>query len=576
MTKKNIFRSIKENPKPWQLAVIVLCAIGILCLLFFGFLRHKTNVTPSGQSPTYSVFYENCVPKYDRNDVDFVNSDVREVQVGTDQKYLINHSRGFALGFPLDAEFDFSAAQEYIRVHCENMSCVVSKEYTVYTDGKLTKQYVDESLHKFILNDKFRQHNKITLLKNSVEKIGDYWMQMVALERTPAPGSEVKYNTYVYCYIYTDSTMFYRLMFKLDDYNDKNLETIYKTLYSFSENVPVVGVSSTFTDFKPVPSENWNKETRDFYNELSNTDTCKWGIYTPWAVFDNDFTNIHKLEKKVDTKFEGVLEYKYYWDDMPIEGMKKAHEEGKVIELTLQVSTIMNEDLDGYTPMFDLIDGVFDERIRKTARQIADFGHPVLFRLNNEMNSDWTSYSSSVCLTDPEIFIEGWRRIYRIFEEEGVKNAIWVFNPNNESFPPNGYNHSTAFYPGNEYVHVFGITGYNTGSYYEKVNGEKWRSFDDIYTEIYEKNKDIYGEFPWIITEFSSSSVGGDKEKWISDMFRDLKKFPNIKMAFWFSSADYEKLPDGTKVVARPYWLDETDGTARAFSEGLKKAQSGK
>ncbi len=576
MLKKNLFRSIKENPRPWQIATIALCAIGLICILFFGFLRQKTSPNPLTPASNYSIFYENCVPKYDRDDVDFVNCDVREVQVGDEQKYLINHSRGFALGFPLDAEFDFSAAQEYIRVTCENMSCVVSKEYTVYTDGKLTKQYVDESLHKFILNDKFRQHNKITLLKNSVEKIGDYWMQMVALERTPAPGSEVKYNTYVYCYIYTDSTMFYRLMFKLDDYNDKNLETIYKTLYSFSENVPVVGVSSTFTDFKPVPSKNWNKETRDFYNDLSTTDTCKWGIYTPWAVFDNDFTNIHKLEEKVDTKFEGVLEYKYYWDDMPIEGMKRAHEEGKVIELTLQVSTIMNEDLDGYTPMFDLIDGVFDDRIRKTARQIADFGHPVLFRLNNEMNSDWTSYSSSVCLTDPEIFIEGWRRIYRIFEEEGVDNAIWVFNPNNESFPPNGYNHSTAFYPGDEYVHVFGITGYNTGSYYEEVNGEKWRSFDDIYTEIYEKNKDIYGDFPWIITEFSSSSVGGDKVKWISDMFRDLKKFPNIKMAFWFSSADYEKLPDGTKVVARPYWLDETAETARAFSEGLKKAKSGK
>ena len=32
------------------------------------------------------------------------------------------------------------------------------------------------------------------------------------------------------------------------------------------------------------------------------------------------------------------------------------------------------------------------------------------------------------------------------------------------------------YYPGDEYVDIYGITGYNTGTYYE---GESWRSFDE-------------------------------------------------------------------------------------------------
>ena len=73
------------------------------------------------------------------------------------------------------------------------------------------------------------------------------------------------------------------------------------------------------------------------------------------------------------------------------------------------------------------------------------------------MNSDWTSATGGpIILNDPDLYVEVWRRIYRIFQEEGVNNAIWVFNPNNIAFPPCGYNSSLAYYPGNEYVQMFG------------------------------------------------------------------------------------------------------------------------
>ena len=34
--------------------------------------------------------------------------------------------------------------------------------------------------------------------------------------------------------------------------------------------------------------------------ELKETKKCKWGIFTPWAVINNDFTSVRELENKVD------------------------------------------------------------------------------------------------------------------------------------------------------------------------------------------------------------------------------------------------------------------------------------
>ena len=561
--------------------ILVISLISVIILALGAFFALK--ITPVRQlvkctinsikknDVLYSVYYQNNVPYYSLSEVNFDENDVREIQVTKYRKTLINHSRGFSLSFPLDAEFDFTAAQEYISVKCEDMSAVISKEYSTYPDKTQTKQFVDDYLHKYMLDKRYMEQNKITLHKNSVEKIGDFWVQVVALSRTPLPDSPVKYNSYVYCYIYTDSTMFYRIMFKAPEYTDELMEKVYRTLYSFSINVPVRGPSDTYTDFKPQIPEFWSQETKDFYNELVNQDGCKWGLYQPLAVVNNDFTDIYKVEEEIDYKFDGLLEYRYYFEDMPIEGIKNAYENGKIIELTLQTSTVMNENLDGYNPVFDIMDGMYDWRFKIMAKQIKEIGHPILFRLNNEMNSDWTSYGSSACLDDPEIYVELWRKIYNIFKDEGVDNAIWVFNPNDESYPPCGYNSTIAFYPGDEYVQLFGVTGYNTGTYYAVENGEKWKTFREIYDNVMEKHYKVYGKFPWIITEFASSSVGGDKVQWINDMFNDLKDYPNIKMAFWFNSADIDPRDETKQTVARPYWLNETPETAKAFSNGLKK-----
>jgi len=188
------------------------------------------------------------------------------------------------------------------------------------------------------------------------------------------------------------------------------------------------------------------------------------------------------------------------------------------------------------------------------------------------MNSDWVSYGGILNLEDPEIYKEAWRRIYRIFEEEGVRNVIWVFNPNDKNFPPSKWNNYLAYYPGDGYAHMIGVTGYNTGTYYAEENAEKWRGFEEIYDEIQYAYGDFFGEYPWMITEFASSSIGGDKAAWVRKMFSVMDKYKNIKIAVWFSYADFDPREGHEGTAARPYWIDETEEVTDAFREGLKNA----
>ena len=233
---------------------------------------------------------------------------------------------------------------------------------------------------------------------------------------------------------------------------------------------------------------------------------------------------------------------------------------------------------------------------RKLAQDIKAYGHPVLFRLNNEMNTDWTSYCGMMTMLDPDIFIETWRRIYNIFLEEGVDNCIWVWNPIATSCPYSNWGDMLNYFPGPEYVQMLGLT------YYQMNNGktENFTSFKNMYTELYKKNTPYFDNYPAVIGEFGCAS-GGDyvysyskgtyveadnietrrkqQADWITGMFECFlhKNEPgyefckNICVAIWFSANDYADF-NGTTVITNHLKLDDSNPLAlKAFHDGYQK-----
>ena len=88
---------------------------------------------------------------------------------------------------------------------------------------------------------------------------------------------------------------------------------------------------------------------------------------------------------------------------------------------------------------------------------------------------------------------------------------------------------------------------------------------NEIYSPIYERALKI-NEKPMMITEFSCSSIGGDKINWIDNMFLSLPKYSKIKLAIWWNAADY----DG-ETISRSYFIDTPDGTLEVFKKHLGK-----
>lgn len=301
-----------------------------------------------------------------------------------------------------------------------------------------------------------------------------------------------------------------------------------------------------------------NPETAKFFaTYFAASSPLRWGIFHPNAP--DALHHLEAIEQKLDYHFPFVVRYQPLGDEVPFVALNRAYLDRRYVELTLQTYYY---DKDNASVMYDILDGKYDDYFRQYAKDLRAFSHPVLFRLNNEMNGDWCWYSSFHTAKDTEIYKEVWRYIYFLFKQEGVDNVLWVWNPHDRSFPDFSWNHYLAYYPGDDVVDIVGMTGYNTGNYF---SGEYWREFQDIYAPLYQEYTNLFNK-PLMITEFGANSFGGNKTAWVKQMFQEIKKFEKIKVAIWWSGIDR----DSEGRAARIYRLDENDSVIGAFREGLK------
>lgn len=304
-----------------------------------------------------------------------------------------------------------------------------------------------------------------------------------------------------------------------------------------------------------------NAETAEFFNRTFVEDNpLTWGLFVPKQPVQG-MTQYEDLEKSIGISTDICCFYGFvleqYDKTLVGDALTNAWESGKVCELSLQLSPSSPSNM-----IYDIICGKYDSFFTDFAQDIKNFGHPVLIRLFNEMNGEWCNYSGYHTSRDPEVYISLYKYVFGKFKEAGADNIIWVWNPNEKSFPNFKWNSEELYYPGSAYVDVVGLTGYNTGTYYA---GEKWRSFDRIYKNIYQC-ADLMYKKPMMITEFSCSTTGGDKEAWVRDMFKSLPDYPKIKAAVWWSSCDY----DANGNISRSYFIDDTPGVMAIFKENVK------
>lgn len=467
--------------------------------------------------------------------------------------------KGVYAEVPSDVVFDYTMTPDYVRGENDHFDVTFSLETAFAAEfGGDVKAYCDHYLDRFFDDAGWREKNGVTLLSQTE----DDTRKLTQLRLADVPEGEP--DTYLILTLYTESDLFYRAMARYSSQDPFGEEAALRFCGSFRAEKRGGEETCRFSPSLRIP-ESWNAETRAVFSALC-TNNRYFGLFTSKIKTEGLKKTIPELEAQLDYSFPILLDYAHIIEPFPSSFMREAWDNGKIVELTLQITDCNNEDLFDRSAQLALYRGEYDETLRTFARAAADFGYPFLFRLNNEMNSDWTSWSGVVNLCDPEIYVSCWQRVYRIFEEEGVNNAIWIFNPNDVDYPLCCWNSYLAYFPGEEYVQMIGLTGYNTGTYYAQQFGERWRTFSEMYDALDREYGRFFGDYPWIITEFASSSVGGDKAAWIRDMFSVISSYDNIKAAVWFDFADY----DSAGNVARPYWLGETPECISAFADGLK------
>jgi hypothetical protein len=185
---------------------------------------------------------------------------------------------GLELTVPGDAAVDQTLAPAFIRIAQPHLDIKVSRERSPYVE---MDYYFDTYLNRFILDPTYRSTNQIRLVDDQWTTVAGYRTRLISFERTPAAGSPETQNQYLFAYVITEGQQFYNFFFRTDSLAEQR-STIDTVLQSFKP-IPVEGTASFQVDFKPVLPK-WNQETADLYRQLTNANTVRWGIFTPWAL----------------------------------------------------------------------------------------------------------------------------------------------------------------------------------------------------------------------------------------------------------------------------------------------------
>lgn len=494
----------------------------------------------------------------------------------SDKLRYVNSSEGYAVTVPSNnVNIDYSISKYRTQLEFNSSTLTISYENSnPYGDTKGSWiTYLTEWLNRYISNPVYIEQNDLKYTSDIIESttfLDGYEVLRYSIYIDDSMEIEKPYYNIGIVRNQDSYTKFYLFVMKSEKEQTKQFD---KMLKSFKEFKAFGTTKNHIGQYELKPNPIWNDETKAYYDKLNQSSTFEFGFFT-YSLADENYDLISgRLEKENKRLFDltnyhqAILPtYNHLaWGEtkmtFPLQlattyGGGNGFDDKAVLQFTLQYTNNNNNvniynKTENYTPMFDILRGKYDEQFRELARDIKTYSKPVLFRLNNEMNTDWTSYCGMISLIDPDIFRLTWIRLYDIFEEEGVDNCIWIFNPIAVTCPYSSWGEDLCYMPGVEYVQALGITRY------EMMNDDVLTlSFKEGYTQLYNKNKDHWMNYPWIVSEFGCASGGETsgqlfrnheaQAEWVKGMFECLKDKENnlfcsrIAAAVWFNCNDVD------------------------------------
>ena len=319
---------------------------------------------------------------------------------------------------------------------------------------------------------------------------------------------------------------------------------------------------------------------------------CYTGAFVNWQTVDDGNkwkttdADLKEYEKMTGRNLAIVASYLAFSQDgkpysFPIDLYDTVRDNGSILMLTWEP-----RDWDTSDPLYfkesmlpSIIDGKYDAYIDQWAADIKKLDGPIMLRFAPEMNIDnfaWSGARNGGGKKDgfgdpnvpdgPETYVAAYRHVHDRFESAGVDNVLWVWTPVLWGMPFEPWNHYTNYYPGADYVDIVAMDEYNWGT---SQGWSQWKSFNEMYWQLYSELTSLYPDKTLIIGEFASSEKGGNKASWIKKAFSDMKeKYPKIKAFVWLNTDNRNETVNN--LLENSDWrINSSDQSADAAKEAL-------
>lgn len=160
-----------------------------------------------------------------------------------------------------------------------------------------------------------------------------------------------------------------------------------------------------------------------------------------------------------------------------------------------------------------VINGTHDAYMTTFLNAVKALGFPVMIRWAHEMNGNWYPWSEGVNTNTTGQYVTAWRHVVDLARSLGVTNVQWVWSPTTNYA---GSIAISGLYPGDTYVDVIGVNGYNFGA----TGTGGWRTpsqlFDPTVADIAKVNTG--GKPVWVTEVGCAPDDGGSKATWFGQL----------------------------------------------------------
>lgn len=286
---------------------------------------------------------------------------------------------------------------------------------------------------------------------------------------------------------------------------------------------------------------------------IGNTSLCLpqqgafWlGVHPPvqYHATEMDVTNssIASFARAVGKK-PAIVVFSHEWGvnkSFPSKQFAQIYESGATpwVRLMLRSDIHQNKPEPLFT-MSRILNGAYDAELRNWAVQVKNLGYPVIVEYGTEVNGKWFPWNGywTGNTHGAEKFRETYRHIFQVLEKEGASNLIRVYHVNWHSDPDESWNTIAAYYPGDEFVDIIGVSVYGALT----PNEKNVKPFSEMMDLSYQEIVALNTSKPIIIAE-TGTDINNEyinSVVWTKDALMNLSsgRWPGVIGIVWWNSA---------------------------------------